>query len=66
MSPSSILSAALFGRILIRSQLPPKPEFGNSIYVYTEGERDQRRRFMMTFLNNNLRDFARQEMSSTA
>ncbi|XP_035786596.1 inositol polyphosphate 5-phosphatase OCRL-like [Anopheles albimanus] len=58
--------AALFGRILIRSQLPPKPEFGNSIYVYTEGERDQRRRFMMTFLNNNLRDFARQEMSSTA
>ncbi|XP_058054581.1 inositol polyphosphate 5-phosphatase OCRL [Anopheles bellator] len=54
--------AALFGRTLIRSQLPPKADYGNSIYVYTDGERDQRRRFMMTFLNNNLQEFTRQEM----
>uniref|UniRef100_A0AAG5DKC1 Rho-GAP domain-containing protein n=1 Tax=Anopheles atroparvus TaxID=41427 RepID=A0AAG5DKC1_ANOAO len=56
--------AALFGRIFIRSQLPPKADFSNSIYAYTEGERDQRRRFMMTCLNSNLREFARQEMST--
>ncbi|XP_035898658.1 inositol polyphosphate 5-phosphatase OCRL-like [Anopheles stephensi] len=56
--------AGLFGRIMIRSQLPAKPEFSNSIYAYAEGERDQRRRFMMTLLNNNVREFARQEMST--
>uniref|UniRef100_A0A182MYE0 Rho-GAP domain-containing protein n=1 Tax=Anopheles dirus TaxID=7168 RepID=A0A182MYE0_9DIPT len=54
----------LFGRIMIRSQLPAKPDFSNSIYAYGEGERDQRRRFMMTMLTNNLKELARQELST--
>lgn len=60
--------ATTFGRILIRSQLTPgRTPTGNDVYAYTEGERDQRRRFMMTFLTNNngVQEFARAEMNGT-
>ncbi|XP_029712812.1 inositol polyphosphate 5-phosphatase OCRL [Aedes albopictus] len=57
--------ATTFGKILIRPQLSTgRTPTGNDVYAYTEGERDQRRRFMMTFLTNSdsVRDFARAEL----
>lgn len=59
------ISATTFGKILIRPQLSTgRTPTGNDVYAYTEGERDQRRRFMMTFLTNSdsVRDFARAEL----
>ncbi|XP_058831685.1 inositol polyphosphate 5-phosphatase OCRL-like [Topomyia yanbarensis] len=57
--------ATIFGRILIRSQTPlVRTPTGNDVYAYTEGERDQRRRFMMTFLTSKIQEFARAEIDS--
>ncbi|XP_058459082.1 inositol polyphosphate 5-phosphatase OCRL [Malaya genurostris] len=57
--------ATVFGRILIRSQTPlVRTPTGNDVYAYTDGERDQRRRFMMTFLTSKIQEFARAEMDS--
>ncbi|XP_062559998.1 inositol polyphosphate 5-phosphatase OCRL [Armigeres subalbatus] len=58
--------ATTFGRIMIRSQITPgRTPTGNDVYAYTESERDQRRRFLMTFLtnNNSVRELARAEMN---
>ncbi|XP_053689041.1 inositol polyphosphate 5-phosphatase OCRL [Sabethes cyaneus] len=61
------LLATIFGRILIRSQIPlVRTPTGNDVYAYTEGERDQRRRFLMTFLTNKIQEFARTEMENNS
>ncbi|XP_065091560.1 inositol polyphosphate 5-phosphatase OCRL [Ochlerotatus camptorhynchus] len=51
--------ATIFGRVLIRSQIAP----GTDPYAYAEGLRDQRQRFMMTFFNNKIQEFARAVMN---
>ncbi|KAL9704058.1 hypothetical protein quinque_007576 [Culex quinquefasciatus] len=62
------LLATIFGRIMIRSQLPParptQAGGAGDVYAYTEGERDQRRRFMMTFLTSKIQEFARAEIGT--
>lgn len=64
----SLISATIFGRIMIRSQLPParptQAGGAGDVYAYTEGERDQRRRFMMTFLTSKVQEFARAEIGT--
>lgn len=62
------LLATIFGRILIRSQGPPAraAPTGPDVYAYQEGERDQRRRFLMTFLTSKIQEFSWVEMNSPA
>ncbi|XP_055534757.1 inositol polyphosphate 5-phosphatase OCRL [Wyeomyia smithii] len=59
--------ATVFGRLMIRSQTPiVRTPTGNDVYAYTDGERDQRRRFLMTFLTNKIQEFARTEMENNS
>ncbi|XP_055597447.1 inositol polyphosphate 5-phosphatase OCRL [Uranotaenia lowii] len=59
--------AAVFGKALIRPTQPPvaRTPAGNEVYAYTDGERDQRRKFMMTFLMSKVQEFAKAEMNAS-